>query len=256
MKKTGILLILFFALIPLKSMAWGEKGHALVAEIAFHYLDKNTQKVVLEYLDGMSIEEAANWMDAIKKDKQYDGLKPLHYVNFEKNEWVENHCCDNIIWSLTTTINELKNYQQLSKKEVKIKICYLFHLIGDLHQPLHIGYGSDKGGNSFQLTFNSKKTNLHGLYDYGIIEYKKLKLKKCLKETNYTTQQIDAIQQGSVVNWATASRRFLDQIYNVNPQAIDANYIDANYAIIKSQLHIAGIRLAGVLKTVFSNPSN
>ena len=85
--------------------------------------------------------------------------------------------------------------EKLSKKEVKIKICYLFHLIGDLHQPLHIGYGSDKGGNSFQLTFNSKKTNLHGLYDYGIIEYKKLKLKKCLKETNYTTQQIDAIQQ-------------------------------------------------------------
>ena len=243
----------FLIAIPIKSYSWGEKGHSLVAEIAFKYLDKNTKKMVRQYLDGMSIEEAANWMDAIKKDKAYDNLKPLHYVNFEKEEIVKDNCCNNIISALNRCIANLKNYRKLSDKEVKTNLCYLFHLIGDLHQPLHIGYGSDKGGNTFQVNFNEKGTNLHSLYDSGIIKFKKVKLKQCLKERNYSETEIDEIQNINVVNWSVESRKNLDKIYNVSNNKITDDYISENLPIIKSQLHLAGIRLAGVLKEVFSS---
>ena len=106
-----IILLILLVLIPSNSYSWGEKGHAFVAEVAFKYLDKNTKKMVRDYLDGMTIEEAANWRDVIKKDKKYDNLKALHYVNFEKNEEVKNICCDNIISALTTCISNLKNYK-------------------------------------------------------------------------------------------------------------------------------------------------
>ena len=43
---TLLFTIAFFVLIPSKSYSWGEKGHALVAEIAFKYLDNNTKKIV------------------------------------------------------------------------------------------------------------------------------------------------------------------------------------------------------------------
>ena len=67
------LILLAFLLLPIfKSSAWGEKGHAMVAKVAFSYLDENTKKNVLSYLDGMTIEEAANWMDNIKGDKSKD----------------------------------------------------------------------------------------------------------------------------------------------------------------------------------------
>lgn len=243
--------ILALLLSPLKSLAWGEKGHALVAEIAFKQLDKKTRKLILSYLDGMSIDDAANWMDAIKKDHAYDKLKPLHYVNFEKGVEVKDTCCDNIIYTLNQTINTLKNYKSLSKEEVKIQLCYLFHLIGDLHQPLHVGYGSDKGGNSYQVQFNGKGTNLHGLFDYGIIESENIKLKDCLRVKNYSKDEIKALNSGTVVDWAKESRGYLDEIYATNGRLLSSDYISTNSQIIKQQIQKAGIRLAGILKSSF-----
>jgi hypothetical protein len=138
------ILVLITITIPAKSFAWGKKGHNLVAEVAFNYLDENTKKIVLQYLDGMTIQEASTWMDDIKSDHNYDYMKPLHYINAEKGQNITLNNGNNIIGTLTKTIEELKNYKTLSKEDVKIKICIIFHLIGDLHQPLHVGYGEDK----------------------------------------------------------------------------------------------------------------
>ena len=55
-----------------KTFAWGSKGHALVAEVAFNYMDENTKKEVLKYLNGMTIEEAANWMDDERGNSYYN----------------------------------------------------------------------------------------------------------------------------------------------------------------------------------------
>ena len=250
MKKTLVLALFLLLFISSEAFAWGEKGHEIVAEIAFKQLDKKTRKLILSYLDGMTIEQAATWMDDIKKDHAYDKLKPLHYVNFEKEEPVKDTCCDNIIYTLNSTIKDLKHYKDFTKEEVKTKICFLFHLIGDLHQPLHIGYGSDKGGNSFQVNFNSKGTNLHGLMDYGIIETKNITLKDCLKYNIYSPQQIDSLCKGSVLDWAKESRSYLGGIYSTNKQ-IEGVYVETNSKLIKSQIQKAGIRLGGILKEAF-----
>ncbi|RAR71577.1 S1/P1 nuclease [Flavobacterium aciduliphilum] len=250
--KKMLVFIVAFAFLPLHTFAWGEKGHRIVAEIAFKNLDRKTRKIILQYLDGMSIEEAANWMDAIKKDHSYDHLKPWHYVNFEKNERVKDTCCDNIIYRLSQTIETLKKYPTLPKATVKMELCYLFHLMGDLHQPLHVGYGSDKGGNSIHLKYLDKKMDLHGLFDYGIIEAQNIKLKHCLKYHVYTKDDIEKMNKGSVLDWAKESRSHLTQIYSLNGNAPSEAYITTNEGLIKQQLQVAGIRLAELLKTIFS----
>lgn len=237
--------------MPLQSFAWGKKGHSLVAEVAFNYLDANTKKIVLQYLDGMTIEQAATWMDDIKDDHSYDYLKPLHYTNVEKGQNVVSNNGKNIIGALQTTIKDLKNYKSLPKDEVKIKICMLFHLIGDLHQPLHVGYGEDKGGNSFQIFFNNKGTNLHSLFDSGIIEYKGLTLQQCLKSKSFSKTEFSKIANIDVISWANQSRSYLDTIYNTNGHKVDDAYIDKNYIIIQEQILKAGIRLSSLLQDIF-----
>jgi hypothetical protein len=238
-------------LTPSKSFAWGKKGHNLVAEIAFNYLDENTKNIVLQYLDGMTIHEASTWMDEIKSDHSYDYMKPLHYINADKGQNISSNNGNNIIGTLTKTIAELKNYKTLSKEDVKTKICILFHLIGDLHQPLHVGYGEDKGGNTFQISFYGKGTNLHSFYDSGIIEYKGLTLQQCLKSKSYSKSEVSAIEKINIVEWANQSRSYLDTIYNTNDHKVDENYIDKNYTIIQDQILKAGIRLSSVLKDIF-----
>jgi hypothetical protein len=244
-----ILIIILFC--SKTTYAWGAKGHEIVSEVAFQYLNKDTKKIVLQYLDGMTIQEAATWMDRIKKDRSLNYMKPYHYVNFKKGATVKNNPGSNIIAVLSNAIEELKNHKKLSKEEVKMRLLFVFHLIGDVHQPLHVGYASDKGGNKVQINFNGKGTNLHSFYDSGIIKHKKIKLKDCLNPTNSTKKDVAKYQKINVIEWANESRSFLPEIYNFNGHKVSEEYVDKNAVIIRSQLFKAGIRLASVLNRTF-----
>jgi S1/P1 Nuclease len=257
MKKALIALafLLLFIISPAKTYAWGKQGHALVAEVAFQYMDKKTKKEVLKYLDGMSIQDAANWMDNVKNDHSYDFMKAYHYANFEKGAQVEETEGDNIIYQLNTTIRELQNKKNLSKDQINTKIKILFHLVGDLHQPLHVGYGEDKGGNSKQINYNGKGTNLHSFWDSGIIKAKEITLQDCLNSNRYCYFQVRKIMKINVIQWSTESRNLLEPIYNTGGNTISENYVNQNAALIETQILKAGIRLAGILKEVFKKQS-
>lgn len=255
MKKALITLSFLLTILvsTTKTFAWGSKGHALVAEVAFNYMDENTKKEVLKYLNGMTIEDAANWMDNVKSDHSYDYMRAYHYVNFDKGAKVLEIEGDNIIFQLNKTIKELQNKEKLSKEEINLKIKILLHLIGDLHQPLHVGYGEDKGGNTMQINFNFRGTNLHSFWDSGIIEYKKISLSDCLNTNKYSANEMRALQYIDVVSWATDTRAYLPQAYKTDGHKISDEYVDSCVPIIENQILKAGIRLAGVLNEVFKN---
>jgi hypothetical protein len=246
-------LLTLLILLPHKTWAWGKKGHALVAEVAFNYLDENTKKTVLHYLDGMSIQEAANWMDNIKSDHSYDYMKPYHYVNFEKGAPVVAVNGANIMYQLELMIKELKNHSKFSDAEMKTKIAVLFHLIGDLHQPLHVGYGFDKGGNDMDVNYNDKKTNLHSLWDSRIIESKGVSLQDCLNSNTFSKKELRKMKKINVIQWSKESRNLLDPIYNTGGITISDEYATTNAKLIETQIHKAGIRLAAVLQQAFKS---
>lgn len=244
-----ILVIVLFAL-PIKSFSWGKKGHAIIAEIAFTHLNETSKNILLKYLDGLPIEDAANWMDNMRNDHSYDFMEPYHYAYFEKGYKARYIDDDHIISIVTKTIKELENHETYSKDKIKIKLCYLIHLLGDLHQPLNVGYDTDKGGNSFQVNFNGKETDLHSLVGNNIILYKNISLQDCLQSTTYDNIQLQKNIKKDIVAWANQSRSYLDEIYNLNGNEVDTEYAEKKSIIIKNQLHIAGIRLARVLNEI------
>ena len=190
-------------------------------------------------------------MDELRDDHSYDYLKPYHYVNFDKGVKVVNHEGDNIIFRLTQTIQELKNYNNLSNEDVKMKICIIFHLVGDLHQPLHVGFGTDKGGNTQQINYNGKGTNLHSFFDSGIINARNISLSDCLALNTYSKHQIKRLGKINTVKWAKESRSYLPTIYDYKSNVIPETYVDTQVPIIKKQLLHAGLRLAAVLTAIF-----
>lgn len=251
MKKLSLLSLLFLIFCTTPSFAWGKKGHAMVAEIAFTYLDPAIQQIVKQYLEERSIQDAANWMDDVRDDHTLDYLKPYHYVNFDKGTKVIIPHGDNILFQLSETIKELKDYKTLSKEAVKMKICILFHLVGDLHQPMHVGYGVDKGGNTIQINYNGKGTNLHSFFDSGIINARNITLNDCLAVNTYAKSKINRLEKINVKKWAKESRSYLPSIYDFKGHVINENYVDQHSPIIKKQLLHAGIRLAAVLNEIF-----
>lgn len=237
--------------VTTNSYAWGKRGHELVAEVAFNHLDAKTKENVLKYLDGMSIEQAANWMDNMRSNKQYDYLKPYHYVNFEKGTPASEISGDNIINLLNKTFKDLDNIKDLSNDEIRTRLFYVFHLIGDVHQPLHVGYGDDKGGNTVQISFFGRGSNLHAMWDSDIIEYKGLTLTEVLQANTYSQKELLAVQQINTLQWANDSRKYLKNAYALSDAKINDFYIEANYPIIKQQILKAGLRLAAVLEQYF-----
>lgn len=249
MKKFIIAIVLLT--VTSNASAWGRKGHTMVAQIAFSYLDEATKQNVLSYLDGMTLEEAANWMDDIKSDKKTAFMKPFHYANFPKGTKAADHDGGNIVHILNTAILDLGRKDKLSKDEIKTNLLFLFHLVGDLHQPLHVGYENDKGGNTVQLNYKTRGTNLHSFWDSGIIEDQNISMADCLNAQKYSADELRSIKTLNVVAWSEESRGYLGAVYGYGNPKVSEKYVLESAKIIEKQLQKAGIRLAVVLNMFF-----
>ena len=252
-----LLLIALISFQTSKVFAWGKTGHELVAEVAFHYLDDSTQKIVKQYLGNMTIEEAANWMDNERSNSYYNFMRPWHYIDIDKGEKYTPDGSRNILTVLHSAIVELKGYKTngMSKKEIKNRLLFIFHLIGDLHQPLHTGYTIDKGGNTIQITSPFVSGNLHSIWDTQILEYKKISLDSCISYyNNMAPSEIAEIKKVNEMKWMYESRSHLDLVYDFKNNYMDKNYIENSYPTIVKQIVIGGLRLASTLKEIF-NPA-
>lgn len=233
--------------------AWGKRGHEIVAQIAKHYLDKSVIKKVQSYLGTMSFEEAAVWMDQIKSNHSYDYMKPWHYINIDCDATYVKTSEPNIINALEDAIANLDINSYRSKEAINFNLKLIFHLIGDLHQPLHAGYSDDRGGNYAQVKFLKKKTNLHFVWDESIIQYSNITAADCIKQGNLmSVKEIKYIQQINPVAWLNDSRSCLTQVYAFKNGNITESYIKTNTLIVKKQLLKAGLRLAAVLNKTFN----
>lgn len=256
--KKGTLIAVFAALvfaIPAKSFAWGAKGHGMVAEIAFHFLDDSTKKIVKKYLGNLTIEEAANWMDDSRGNSYYDYMRSWHYFDIDKGLEVKPAPGHNMLTVMHTALLQLEKKDSLKNKTINYDLKLLFHLIGDLHQPLHCGYSSDRGGNDINVHSPFVSGNLHSIWDSQIIDYVPITLADCLKlYDSLSADEIKSIRKIDVLGWYKESRSNLDTAYNFKDGLLDKAYLDNMAPIQIKQLLRGGLRLASVLTKIF-NPS-
>jgi hypothetical protein len=236
---------------PASSLAWGHTGHQIIAEIAFANLDEQTKQQVLYYLDGMAIGEAANWMDGVRGDPAYEYMRPWHYADFDRGQPATALTGDNLIGVLNQALRELENKNALSRAQIRTDLLYIMHLVGDLHQPLHLGYADDRGGNEVPLSFGGKSSNLHRVWDSQIIDYRHPAAQEIRFARPLTAAQIATIQQIDIVAWANESRSYLPLVYSARDHDAGDTYIAAVYPVIEKQLLYAGLRLAAMLEKYF-----
>src|SRR6185295_18227430 len=115
----------------------------------------------------------------------------------------------------------------------------------------HVGYGIDRGGNSVDVGYIDKMTNLHKVWDTEIIERDKT-FKHDLVEMSKTLtgKQIKELQQTGVIVWMQESRALLPAVYDFKKD-IEEDYVAKNLPVMQKQILDAGIRLAGILNSLF-----
>jgi len=258
MKK--IMIVLFTCLLSNGIIAaedWGKTGHRVVGEIAEKYLNKKTEKEISKLLNGHSLAFVANYADDIKSDRQYDGYKPWHYVNFPFGEKYEAHHRNengDIIQGIEKCISVLKNNNSPTEEKI-FYLKMLVHFMGDLHQPLHIGLEDDKGGNDFQVRWFSDGTNLHTVWDSKMLDFYDMSYTELAVNTDVLTKpQVEAIKKGSVLDWMYESRALCENIYGNTEigEKLGYGYMYEYMDVLRFQLQKGGIRLAEVLNNVFS----
>ena len=178
--------IVFFLFSSSTAKAWGPEGHTIVARLALQIVREDVRQNVLNYLNGMPIDTAANWMDIMKSNTDYDFMRPWHYVDFAKGSAYKQNNDENILNRLQITYNELLHKSTLCDAQIKTDLLVLLHLMGDLHMPLHTGYDDDLGGNKVVVQYDTMKThNLHRFWDEDIIRLGVISYSDCL---NYYTK--------------------------------------------------------------------
>ncbi len=216
-------------------------------------MDAATKSAVLNALGATSPEDAATWMDDMRSNPAYDYMKPWHYVDFEKGTSYPARTEENAVTEMTAAWLELKHRQTLTPEEVKVAVMILFHLTGDLHMPLHAGYAEDKGGNTVQVQFNGTGSNLHRVWDDDIVQQQHITLASV--EGLYTSLSEAGRRQINLdmVGWMNESRAYLPQVYGFTGNNLDDAYAIAAKPIIQQQLLNAGLRLAALMESIFTN---
>ncbi|KAG8914271.1 hypothetical protein FRC02_005054 [Tulasnella sp. 418] len=172
--------ILIFSLTLFVSsvVAWGVAGHEIVATIAQMLLTDKTHDQICDILPSWTkchLAAVAAWADQIKRQPAYRGWSaPLHYVN-PLEDWPSKHCeFGEHGWHLpeSNILLAINNYTRIVEEgdgeERDIALRFLVHYMGDLHQPLHL-VGREKGGNGIKVRFERRLTNLHSVWDGGLI---------------------------------------------------------------------------------------
>ena len=123
-----------------ETFAWGPEGHKMVAQIAYKYLEPAVKDSVKKYLGTATMPGVSNWMDKVRNgDDDYDYMDNWHFINITKGKQYSPSEDPNTIAALEMVISELEDRGAYSKNDVTQNIKVLIHLMGDLHQPLHVG---------------------------------------------------------------------------------------------------------------------
>ena len=149
-------------------------------------------------------------------------------------------------------VQELKT-KKFTNGDEFFTLKLLVHLVGDIHQPLHVGNGTDKGGNEVKLKYFWKSSNLHRVWDSGLIDNQQLSYTEYAESIDFATpQQLKDWQATSVLDWAYESMALRKQVYNIPEDGnLSYRYNYDNLATVNLRLRQAGIRLAGILNEIY-----
>ena len=257
-----LILITFLFTASFQSQAWGVLGHRIVGEIADSYLTKKAKKNIAEILGNESVAMSSNWPDFIKSDPAYGYLYNWHFINFKgglSDADVENYLAADTATDAYTKINfcvqQLKNRNVLAPEARLLYLRVLIHVVGDIHQPMHVGRLEDLGGNKIKVMWFSTPTNLHAVWDEKLISFQELSYTEYVKAINFTTkEQRKEWQAEPLSKWITQSYDIAQKLYDdikQPDQKLDYKYNFNYVAILNQQLLKGGVHLAGLLNDIF-----
>jgi len=262
-------------------VTWGRAGHAVGAAVAQRLLSDRASAQVTALLPETSgsLADVSSWADTVRSRLPWSS--GFHFADVP--DWLCNYnhardcaneyCVDGAIQNYTRRVHDVAEFDQRNEA-----LKFLVHFIGDTHQPLHCGFLSDLGGNQLTGTFMGSRTNLHSLWDTGLIS-KRIDDDFGSDEEKYISYlhtQVLGPWDSEAQRWAACTARPYAACSDVWAHetaiaACDHAYVDAdgktrlqigyaladayyhrNIPLVEIQIAKSAVRLAAVLNAVFA----
>ncbi|WP_151086550.1 S1/P1 nuclease [Hymenobacter baengnokdamensis] len=256
-----LLSLVVLAALPLRLWAWGVEGHRAIGNIAEHHLSEKARRQVADLLGTQTLTLVSTQPDEMRYLPQYKETGPWHYVNTPLGlahdqfiTTVKAQTEANAYNILLLKIKEMKDPAKTREQRAEALI-FVVHIVGDVHQPMHVSRAEDKGGNDIKMTYRGKDTNLHSLWDSGLLDYQGLTYTEMGQQYSVIPEALRKNWQATAdpAEWLFESYTLATQLYaeaaqNPNP---DFRYFPAHADMMKQRIQQAGIRLAAVLNEAF-----
>ena len=257
MKINKHFLALCFLAFTVSLSAYDAVGHRIVADIAYHNLTDKARNQLDQVLGKNGIIYAATWPDDIRSDNKYAYSYQWHYQDLDDNmastdleKLLNNPKAEgeHLFYALDSLTKRLKN----NKSDAEA-LKFIVHIVGDLHQPLHLGRKDDKGGNAVEFNWFGRKTNLHAVWDGSLIESQKMSYTEF---SQYLQDKYDArkaeIKKQTVLQSIEAVYAVRNMIYSYD-LSDKSNYHYVYFFAEKrdEMLYRGGIQLANILNAIY-----
>jgi hypothetical protein len=246
-KVIQILVAVVAALTVQTASAWGYEGHRLVAQLAEPQLTPAAHRELQRLLalePGATLASISTWAD----EHRSPVTASWHFVNLGRGDCrydSDRHCLGGrcVVAAIEAQREVLMSSEDDERRLQALR--YVVHLVADVHQPLHAGFFADKGGNTFQVHVFGRGSNLHKLWDSGLIEHCDGGAARLFEELY---ERPVRVKVSAPASWAEESCRIVETDgFYPSGHKISEDYARRWDGVLRQRLSLAGARLTQLL---------
>ena len=250
---------------PPGSVPWGFDAHRLICEIAWRELAPVVRERVVDLIANdrpyERFSDACIWADLIRNDTTYQRYTTAHYMNVAPGSPTvdpdihcrETYCVIEAIRDLTAALAD----RSLDRAKRREALLFLIHFVADIHQPMHVARPDDRGGNDTRVRFFEEETNLHTVWDAGLVQRAMLDPWDASRlYGSITPAERRAWADLDPLTWATESYLIVErQAYRgvASGAQLGEEYADANRHAVERRIVQAGYRLGLLLNRLLGS---
>ncbi|MEQ3697399.1 MAG: S1/P1 nuclease [Pseudomonadales bacterium] len=252
------------SVLAVEANAWGASGHRAVARLADKYLSQEARTGINEIIGSENqLWELSTWPDEIRSNpNSWRHTFPWHYISIDDHEDIYGEFPRSDRGDILSGIDAMAikiNDPSLSMEERWEALAFYIHFVGDIHQPLHVGNRSDRGGNALRVDWFGQRSNLHSVWDSKIIDHWGLSFTELVEalDEDITLADTNSAHVEPIV-WAAESKVLRNQCYE-RLESDDGEYPDLGYEyayyngdLVRDRLRLASYRLAYQLNNIFA----
>jgi hypothetical protein len=271
-------LVAVSSLVSQSALAWGPRGHRLVALIAERRLSATAPDVLTKARTFLqttnapqtnceptdpprTLADVASIPDDFRQVELALVTRDWHFVNIDNANpaYSEQRDCptgDCVVRRLERMRQLLKDHSRAAC-DSESALIYLVHFVGDLHQPFHTGFGHlangdpDLGGNRVKVTIDGQQRNLHSVWDTTLIERQNRTDEQWVEHLMTDvlgSRNPKTLAAGRIVDWTNESHRLAIKRHVKDGTTLSDEYIAASTKDVDERLLLAGLRLARLIE--------